>query len=60
MNEPDVSQILKGIRAIAASDSVPVNERLEALTKIAQAAEEHEDKLSFPGQADSGWENRLQ
>jgi hypothetical protein len=38
-----------------------VNEQLDALTKIAEAAQEHEDKLSFPdARADLVWENRLQ
>jgi hypothetical protein len=61
MTEPNVSQILDGIRAIAVSETMSVNEQLDALTKIAEAAQEHEDKLSFPdARADLVWENRLQ
>ena len=61
MTEPDVSQILDGIRAIADSATMSVNEQLTALTKIAEAALEHEDKLSFPeARGDRVWESRLQ
>jgi hypothetical protein len=61
MIEPNVSQILDGIRAIAVSDTMSVNEQLDALTKIAEAAQEHEDKLSFPeAQGELDRESRLQ
>ena len=44
---PDVTQILDSIHAIAADESGPAQERLEAVMKIADAAEEHEDKLNL-------------
>jgi hypothetical protein len=45
--QPNVSQIVDSIHAVANDERVPVKERRDAVIEIAQAVEEHEDELTL-------------
>jgi hypothetical protein len=44
---PDVAEVLERIRAIATDVHTPPKERLDAVIKIAEALEQHEDQLTW-------------
>ena len=44
---PNVSKIVESIHAVANDERVPVKERRDAVIEIAQAVEEHEDRLTL-------------